>query len=266
MVAGKSPRFDKAHAIVTECSEAIYLAADKDLRRLPFRSPDDLKSFFYSKDNVEKLALYVLTYIAYGKSFLVNVLNALMTPALQNALYWSCTSRRTGREYVPPIVELFITHMAMAAHALQPNDGSTFNAEAFAKEARQAFHNTERNYRKRDLASAMQVAGNLSVSRKTETRSPEVKRARVGDVASSQHNSPNLYSVSKEIMDMGPGCKSALQDAVKKTVLTTTAGPSFIYEQAVNLLEVVKNGPDLNAVAKYVEDHKEQLITIPFPT
>ncbi len=67
---------------------SVILAADPELKRLPFKSLGVMTDFFRSSSRVTKLALFVLNYVEYGPSFNATLLNVLISTDLQNDVYW----------------------------------------------------------------------------------------------------------------------------------------------------------------------------------
>ncbi len=74
---------------IAAAKEATLLASDPDLRNLPFRSISSIADYFIAEDRVEKLALYLCTYVAYDRLHFAKKLNsALLHPQLMDLVNW----------------------------------------------------------------------------------------------------------------------------------------------------------------------------------
>ncbi len=67
---------------------SIILASDPELKHLPFKELGVLTDYFKSGTRVEKLAIFALHYVDYGKGYNKSLLNMLLSPDLQNKAYW----------------------------------------------------------------------------------------------------------------------------------------------------------------------------------
>ena len=253
MVAGFSPAGDEVSAIIEKSTETILLASDPDLKQLPFQRACQFEQFLCSANRIEKLGIFIMTYVAYGKQFVSDLLNLLMSPGLQSQVYWSGSSKRQGREYLPAVVEVFLVRVARSMHLLAET-GREFDEAEFVKEARSLLHNTERNLKKRHLATNVQVAGKTKAN---TGAAPAKKRARVAQ------ESDSLYSFAVGKLKAGFGCKADLVAGIKKAAMASSED-DVAAEIVGRFLDAVRGSNTIAAVQEYVAQEKPNLEKIPF--
>ncbi len=75
--------------LLRQANQAVVLASDPDLARLPFRSVSSLNAFMKVFANVEKLSLYILNFCPYvDKVYSGALVTALLHPELQQRVAW----------------------------------------------------------------------------------------------------------------------------------------------------------------------------------
>ena len=237
--------------LIKKSTEAVLLASDRDLAGLPFTSIDEMLVFLRCPERIEKLSIYVMTYMAYGKDFPFELLNLLIHPDLQANVYWTGTrTKLPGALFLPPVFELFVLRVARGAHEIRNfQDGQEFDEDAFKLEAKHALYNSERNARKRRLAVVAKP-----IPKKRRAKSPLRK-------------SGNLYTILKELIDYGPSCKADLVDALKKTALVMSGDEKRVeaYDLTVDVLAAAKNAPSVVEIDQYIDEKKEALLKIDYP-
>ncbi len=249
LVAGNSPAGDEATAIIEKTTEAILLASDPDLKLLPFKDTSTFAHFLRDQDRIVKLSIFIMTYVGHGRNFVSDLLNLLMTPNLQGQVYWSGSTKRQGREYLPLLVELYIVRVARAMHALEET-GKEFDEADFVREAKALLQNTERNLKKRQLAANVQIAGKTNV----------VPRKR----ASEPGGGKSLYSFAWAKLQLGgPRTRKQLLDGIRKTSMVYH-NDTAASEVVGKLLETVNGTADLQAIRDYVNGNSENLQKISF--
>ncbi len=92
-VVGDVRKDVEAAALIKKANQAVKLASDPDLKRLPFRNVFELTDFFRGRDSkrkVEKLSQYVLTYVPFiDKVYVASLADAIFHPDLQEKLFWT---------------------------------------------------------------------------------------------------------------------------------------------------------------------------------
>ncbi len=89
-VVGDIQKDKETAALLKKANQAVILASDPELKRLPFRTVTSISAFMNDPTKVEKLTLYLLNFHPYvEKTYAKTLIAALLHPSLQEAVYWS---------------------------------------------------------------------------------------------------------------------------------------------------------------------------------
>ena len=86
-VAG-APEKEAVTTKLVSSLRAVILSSDRELKHLPFRDLATVIDFCSNKNRVEKLALFCLHYIEYGKNYAQTLTNVLFAIDFQNDIFW----------------------------------------------------------------------------------------------------------------------------------------------------------------------------------
>ncbi len=89
-IVGNVHNDEQTAKLIRKANQAVMLASDPDLKRLPFRNIFDLSDYFRGPTaRMEKLTLYLLQYVPFmDKAYAPALLDALIHPDLQERVNW----------------------------------------------------------------------------------------------------------------------------------------------------------------------------------